>query len=481
MEVNCFVENNPIVETLIQYLARSPKTFQPKIAAADEMFLYPFNELEERNSDRALVSYYSLGRTLFDSIKQIINQYFGSFEQLSSFLDFACGYGRFMRFLVQEMPAQKIWASDIYGDAVKFQTEYFGVKGIVSTREPEHFIVEQKFDCIYAGSFFSHMPPRTFHRWMQRLYDLLNPEGLLIFSVLDEAILPAGVEMPSEGILFSSDSSESQFLDRNDYGTTYVKEAYIRELIQQVSQHQASIFRIPKGLSNYQDLYLVTPQQNRDFTALDFKYYPEGYLDACNITPTGDIQLEGWAVDYCNPKGCVETIQMIVNNQVIQQCKPSQERPDLVEHFKTSQALNSGWNCSIDSGKISPQDIIIIKAVNTVGLEWIIAVETVKNLMMRTRWREELLKTQTHLKQRESQLQETQSKLELTELTLAQARDKLTQLEAELGDCQLELSSSQFLLEQSKNHIQAMESSKFWQLRTQWLKLKQTLGISPKN
>jgi septal ring factor EnvC (AmiA/AmiB activator) len=173
---------------------------------------------------------------------------------------------------------------------------------------------------------------------------------------------------------------------------------------------------------------------------------------------------------------------MIVNNQVIQQCKPSQERPDLVEHFKTSQALNSGWNCSIDSGKISPQDIIIIiKAVNTVGLEWIIAVETVKNLMMRTRWREELLKTQTHLKQRESQLQETQSKLELTELTLAQARDKLTQLEAELGDCQLELSSSQFLLEQSKNHIQAMESSKFWQLRTQWLKLKQTLGISQKN
>ncbi|MEA5542850.1 methyltransferase domain-containing protein [Limnoraphis robusta Tam1] len=481
MKVNCFVENNPIVETLIQHLARSPQTFQPQIAAADEMFLYPFHELEERNSDGALVSYYSLGRTLFDSIQQIINVYFGSFEQISSFLDFACGYGRFMRFLVQEMPAPKIWASDIYADAVRFQTEYFGVNGIVSTLEPEDYQVQRKFDCIYAGSFFSHMPPRTFKAWMQQLYDLLNPEGLLIFSVLDEAILPAAIEMPSEGILFSSDSSESQFLDRNDYGTTYVKEAFIRELIQKVSQNKASIFRIPKGLSNYQDLYLVTPQQNRDFTRLNFKYYPEGYLDACNITPTGEIQLEGWAVDCCNPKGCVETIQIIVNNQVIQQCKPSQERPDLVEHFKTSQALNSGWIFSIDSGKISPQDIIIIKAVNTVGLEWIIAVEEVKNMMVRSRWRDDLLETQNQLKQRESKLQETQSQLELTEYTLAQARDKLTQLEAKLGHCQLELSSSQFLLEQSKNHIQAMESSKFWQLRTQWLKLKQTLGISPKN
>ncbi|MEA5498789.1 class I SAM-dependent methyltransferase [Limnoraphis robusta] len=480
MEVNCFVENNPIVETLIQHLARSPQTFQPQIAAADEMFLYPFHELEERNSDGALVSYYSLGRTLFDSIQQIINVYFGSFEQISSFLDFACGYGRFMRFLVQEMPAEKIWASDIYADAVRFQTEYFGVNGIVSTPKPEDYQVQRKFDCIYAGSFFSHMPPRTFKAWMQQLYDLLNPEGLLIFSVLDEAILPGAIEMPSEGILFSSDSSESQFLDRNDYGTTYVKEAFIRELIQQVSQNKASIFRIPKGLSNYQDLYLVTPQQNRDFTALDFKYYPEGYLDACNITPTGEIQLEGWAIDW-NSNHSVESIQIIVNHQVIQQCQPSKERPDLVEHFHQPELLKSGWSCVISAGQISPQDIMIIKAVNTVGLEWIIAVEEVKNLMVRTRWRDDLLETQNQLKQRESQLQETQSQIELTEFTLAQARDKLTQLEAKLGDCQLELSSSQFLLEQSKNHIQAMESSKFWQLRTQWLKLKQTLGILPKN
>jgi SAM-dependent methyltransferase len=474
MEVNCFIENNPIVETLIQHLARSPQTFQPHIAVADEMFLYQLDELDDRNFDQALVNYYSLGRTLFDSIQQIINWYFGGFERISSFLDFACGYGRLMRFLVQEMPVKNIWASDIYAEAVKFQTEYFGVNGIISTRNPEDYQVERKFDCIYAGSFFSHMPPHTFKPWMQQLYHLLNPEGLLIFSVLDEETLPSYTPMSAEGILFSSESSESQLLDRNDYGTTYVNETYIRELINHISQNQASIYRVKKGLSNYQDLYVVTPKPNQDFTTLNFKYYPQGYLDACYITPTGDIQLEGWAIDS-NPNGFVESVQMIVNNQVIQNCQPSIERPDLVEFFQTSQALKSGWNCIINPHQISTQDIVLIKAKNTAGLEWIIAVETVKNLVLRTQWREEYSRTQSQLKQYKTQLEKTQSQLEFTELTLAQARDKLTQLETELGNCQFNLESSQFLLKQSNDEIKAMKSSKFWKLRTQWLKLQQAL------
>lgn len=474
MEVNCFVKNNPIVETLIPHLARYPQTFQSHIAIADEMFLYQLDELEDQNFDLALVNYYKLGRTLFDSIQQIIYWYFGGFKNISSFLDFACGYGRLMRFLVQEMPVEKIWASDIYADAVKFQTEYFGVNGIVSTREPENYPSDKKFDCIYAGSFFSHIPPRTFKHWMRRLYNLLNSEGLLIFSVLDEETLPPSAPMSAEGILFSSDSSETQLLDRNDYGTTYVTETFIRELIDKISQNRAKIYRIQKGLGNYQDLYLVTPRQNPNFAALNFKFHPEGYLDSCNITPTGDIQLEGWALDY-NSDGCIDEIQIIVQNKIIQSCQPSKERPDLVKDFKTSQALKSGWNVSINSGRISPQDIILIKAINTKGLEWIIAAGTVKNLMLGTQWREERSTIRNQLMRCKTEFQKTQSQLEFTEFTLEQARDKLTQLETELGSCQFKLASSQFLLQQSTDEIKAMKSSKFWKLRTQWLRLLQAL------
>ncbi|MDY7022149.1 MAG: methyltransferase domain-containing protein [Cyanobacteriota bacterium] len=474
MKVNCFVERNPIVETIIQHLADSPQTFKPKIAAADEMFLYQLNELEDRNFDRALVKYYSLGQTLFDSIQQIVNHYFGGFDQIDSFLDFACGYGRSTRFLVQKMPAEKVWVSDIYADAVKFQTDYFRVNGIISTQQPEDYPSEQKFDCIYAGSFFSHIPPETFKRWMHKLDHLLNPEGLLIFSVLDESILPASTPMPSPGILFSSETSESQTLDRKDYGTTYVNMTYIQQLIDQISLNQATIHRIEKGLGNYQDLYLITSKPHKNFTDFNFKYSPKGYLDECNITDFGEIQLSGWAMDY-NRESQIEAVQIVVNHQVIQSCQVTDERPDLVEYFHTSKALNTGWQCVIDAGKIHPQDIIIIQAINTVGKAGIIAVDSVKNLKLRTWWREEFFKTRNTLKQQETQLHKAQSKLELSEYTLQQARDKLTQLEAELGQCQFQLESNQFLLEQSQTEITAMKSSKFWKLRTQWLQLRERI------
>ncbi len=518
IENNPFVKNNPIVQTVTQHLATSSQTFHPEIAADDEMYLYQLEESEDHHSDRALVYYYLLGRSIIDSIRQILNAHFGSLAEISSFLDFACGYGRSTRFLIQEIPAENVWVSDIYANAVKFQMETFGVHGIISTREPEDYPTDKKFDCIYAGSFFSHMPQRTFTRWMQRLYDLLTPEGLLIFSVLDEAIMPAHVQMLPEGMVFSTESSESKSLDRNEYGTTYVTEAYIHELIDKVSQNQATIYRVKKGLSNYQDLYAVSPKKHNKFTDLNFSYHPMGYLDICKIKPNGNLYLEGWAVDF-NPGG-IKTIQIIVNQQLIQQCQPTIERPDLVEHFNQPEALISGWCCEIDRQQISPEDILLIRAVNQAGLEWILETNVVKSLIPQTQWQTHFISLRTQLHQSQvkfnqsqhqlhltqNQLQESQGKLaqchtKLTETEerlgqtqahllqterkldflqaqLRQCEAKLSQTETQLGESQWQLESQKMLLEQAQNRIQAMESSKFWKLRAKWFKLRRAMGLS---
>ena len=526
MKINRFIENNPIVKTVAQHLAYSPQTFKSEIAADDEMYLYQLDESEDRNSDRALVYYYLLGRSIVDSIRQIINAHFGSFSEVDSFLDFACGYGRSTRFLIQEMPPENVWVSDIYANAVKFQMETFGVNGIVSTREPEDYPAEKKFDCIYAGSFFSHMPPRTFTRWLRRLYDLLTPEGLLIFSVLDGAVMPSSIKMLPEGIVFSSESSESKFLDRSEYGTTYVTESYIRELVDKVSFNRASICRIKKGLSNYQDLYAVTPKTPAEISEIKFNYHPLGYLDVCEIKPDGNLYLEGWAMDL-NPGGQIKTIQMIANNQLVQQCQPHFKRADLVEHFNRPEALYSGWSCEIHSNQISPEDILLIRAVNCVGLEWIIETGFVKSLIPQTRWqthliswRTDLQQTQVKLQQTQVQLQQTQVKfkqsqtelnqnrhqleqsqtklvrteeqlgqtqaqllqrekqLDFVQAQLGECETKLSQTETELGKCKMQLESNQVLLEQAQNRIQAMESSKFWKWRSKWFKLKRAMGLS---
>ena len=74
------------------------------------------------------------------------------------------------------------------------------------------------------------MPERTFTNWLQNLYDLLTPDGVLMFSVHDECLRAPHVEMPAKGILFSA-NSESQSLDKEEYGTTYVTEKFVREIV----------------------------------------------------------------------------------------------------------------------------------------------------------------------------------------------------------------------------------------------------------
>ncbi|MBO1346566.1 MAG: hypothetical protein EBE86_003795 [Hormoscilla sp. GUM202] len=55
-------------------------------------------------------------------VEQIINWKFKGWDRMmeSAFLDFACGYGRFTRFLVQEMSPDRILVSDIYSEAARF-------------------------------------------------------------------------------------------------------------------------------------------------------------------------------------------------------------------------------------------------------------------------------------------------------------------------------------------------------------------------
>ncbi|NJO70796.1 MAG: methyltransferase [Oscillatoriales cyanobacterium RM1_1_9] len=449
------------------------------------MFLYPWQELEDQNSDRTLLNYFTLGRAIFNGLEQIVRWHFGEFSQIDRFLDFACGYGRLTRFLIQALSPEKIWVSDIYREAVEFQAAYFGVQGFHSASQPENYHLNQTFDCILAGSFFSHMPERTFTPWMQTLYELLTPGGILIFSVLGEEILPAHVSMPSTGILFSSDTSESQSLDKEDYGTTYVTEAFVRRVVEQVSQGQASVVKIPRGMCHYQDFYVISPSYLQGAQTLNFHHQPEGYLDSCTVDLTGTIHLRGWAVDF-NPQGQIEQVEIWSQGQQMTQTHPTEPRPDLREHFgNPNLPLDAGWSCIISLKRLSPEAIVLIRIVNTAGLASIIAAMPIKTLMARQRILNELSRSQNNVQQTQAQLSATHEKLaylqghlDHAQQTLEQSRHKLLTTEQRLGATQAQLLATEAALAQTQNQVQAMASSKFWKLRTKWFKLRRAMGLS---
>lgn len=494
--INLDLVENPVIKAFIREQAKFPEDFKLNICEDDEMYLFSLNNVKD-DRDRALVRYYAIGRRILDTVKQVVDWHFGSFENVSSFLDFACGYGRFTRFLIQEMPPERIWVSDIYANAVKFQTEYLGVNGIVSTGKPENYLIDRKFDCILANSFFSHMPERTFTNWLQNLYDLLTPNGILMFSVHDECLRAVGAEMPANGILFSA-NSESQSLDKEEYGTTYVSEKFVREVVDKVSAGKAFVHRIEKGICRFQDLYVVTNELVRDFSELKFNHHPEGYIDVAAFTNKENLYLEGWAADV-NVGGRIEEVQVLVNNEIVQRCEPFYDRLDLAEDLKKNAILHSGWNCYLAKDIVSPQDVLTVKLINNFGLELIIENCTVKSLVSQrlsqsllgsTHEKLNLVETQlasakiereqakNELMSTQTQLQETQNQLISVHSQLEQTQTQLVSVQMQLEKTKNQLINVKQELDRSHNRVVAMESSKFWKLRSAWFQIRRSLGLA---
>jgi SAM-dependent methyltransferase len=309
----------------------------------DEMLLHIFH-VHGDNPDQAAQVYFTQGFGMFNLVRQILEWKFGDMDRVSSFLDFACGYGRFTRFMAAVMPPERIWASDIYAAGVEFLTGQLGVNGIVSTADPGDYVCGQRFDCIFVASLFSHLPEETFVRWLQKLHTLLNPGGVLLFSVNDEATLPDCYAMPDGGFLFIP-QSESRSLDKNQYGSSWVSERFVRKAIGRICGDGNAAFRLPRGLLDLQDLYILPSENGTDFSTL--KVHPGflGCVDRCIVTGSKTLELSGWAANLsCGTIAC--EIQIWINGALRQQCVPCLERPDVAHHYNRAEFLLTGWQCS---------------------------------------------------------------------------------------------------------------------------------------
>ncbi|MGB3402641.1 MAG: class I SAM-dependent methyltransferase [Microcoleaceae cyanobacterium] len=349
---------NPALQDFFQDQLSHPHQFNSIIHSTDEM--YQVALLNQKTPQQAALRYYFNGKRIFDAVSQVIQWHFGDFNTVSSFLDFASGYGRFTRFLTQSISPDKIWISEIHPTAVAFQTQQFGVNGIPSYSQSDRFHTDRQFDAISAISLFSHLPEETFSLWLKKLYDLLTRDGILMFSVHDRSLLPDHAAIATDEILFIPES-ESQSLDKFEYGTSYVGEVFVNQAIQNISDNQAIIYRIPQGICRYQDLYLVTKKSIADFSGFQFRHHPHGRLEQCYLTDDNNIQFEGF-VSEINSNCHIEKIIVLKNSQnFYQYC------PDFTEdsHFPNI------WSFTIKESQINLKDSLVIKAINSCGLEWV--------------------------------------------------------------------------------------------------------------
>ena len=293
---------------LKNYLKGEPPSLDVSIHPKDEMYLVSRDRL---GSDQAQMMYFKLGKDLSRTIAQIVDWRFTARRSSIRVMEFACGYGRNVRYLVHMFPKENIFVSDICGDAVSFNREQFWVRGRVSVHDPDQLRWSERFDLILVPSLFAHLPEKTFSRWIATLFRLLTDDGLLVFSVHGDHLLPSGFETPQSGIYFYNES-ESATLHKSEYGTSHVTERFVRDQIRGATgRDRYAVTR--RGFWNFQDFYMVSKNDDVDLSSFQYDYGIIGYLDNVVVTPSGALKLIGWAKDTHQPDNAGLSVLAVVD------------------------------------------------------------------------------------------------------------------------------------------------------------------------
>ena len=194
-------------------------------------------------TDFAYFKYIESGRRTDDVMRQFYDHFFSGPENIGSVLEFASGHGRATRYLIQSIPTERVWVSDIYADAMAFQKSYFKVNTIQSVDDPGDFECDRKFDMITVSSLFTHLPENLFGRWLAKLDSLLEKDGVLFVSAREAGTVVDtrnidGIE--DTGIVYEF-RSESSSLSTDIYGLTTVTDEFMRKMIAEFISPEAHV------------------------------------------------------------------------------------------------------------------------------------------------------------------------------------------------------------------------------------------------
>lgn len=209
--------------------------------------------------ERAIEYYFRDARKSAEQLSRLIFGELGlARTQGFSILEFASGYGCVTRHLPSLMAPWDVVSSDIHVAANAFNAQNFGVEVLQSTTSPDEFSVERTFQVVFALSFFSHMPPATWSRWLRTLWNCVDDSGFLAFTTHGAASRHHfnNPVIPDSGIWFWA-ASEQADLSTEDYGQTIVTIPFVLEQIMNILPDAYPRLVRPGYWWGHQDLYVV--------------------------------------------------------------------------------------------------------------------------------------------------------------------------------------------------------------------------------
>lgn len=228
------------------------------IHPADHIFWWEYDDPSRVDKLAVAQGYLVGGAQTAEAFKALIGQY-RSVDTPFTMLEFASGYGRVSRHWRNVLPSAEAVACDVHAEAVDF-LHGLGLPAASSSMVPEHFGLGRQFDVIFALSFFTHMPRRTWGRWLRALANHLTPSGLFVFTTHGVPSLEQmGVRaLDPDGFWFAS-FSEQKDLDTADYGATATSLGYV---MRQMRAGGLDLRYFREAGMGHQDVYIATPRRD---------------------------------------------------------------------------------------------------------------------------------------------------------------------------------------------------------------------------
>jgi len=113
-----------------------------------------------------------------------------NFDAGGRVLDFGCGCGRILRLFSRYAATCDLYGGDVDAEAVNYcaSTLDFARFSVLGKLPPTSF-PRESFDAVYAFSVFSHLPERVHRLWLEDLFRIMRPAGILVLTVQGRRVI----------------------------------------------------------------------------------------------------------------------------------------------------------------------------------------------------------------------------------------------------------------------------------------------------
>jgi SAM-dependent methyltransferase len=228
--------------------------------------IHPNDFMFDHASAEEVASYAERAGNVVGNIEDSLAAGGRTYDDIERWLDFGCGYGRVIRFLVERVPAHRIWASDVIHEGVDFCASEFGVHPLYSRADLEALELEP-FDFVYAISVLSHLSERNSRAMLRLLGDAIPPRGIAMFtthggrSLANPGLYGAEYAERREEIARAVAAHGMMFLpygfgSGDDYGMAWHAREWVEKTVAELHGGAVRLIHfVPHGLDDHQDVF----------------------------------------------------------------------------------------------------------------------------------------------------------------------------------------------------------------------------------